>query len=146
MVHDALGRRKGGGAILSIDRIALVAAAVQHRLALANRDEILARYDLGAFAHIIRYDHGDYGDDAQESLANLMHLDSSAIRRHARVSETLYGSELQAVLQLRTPEGAMLRWSHLEILAAIRSPSKRRLLAAAAATDSLSVRALRSRM
>ena len=77
---------------------------------------------------------------------HLVAVDASTLRRHARVSETLRASELQTIVQLRTPDGRPLTWSHLEVLATVRNPAARRAETAAAAAHGLSVRALRARL
>ena len=130
---------------MSDTRVASVATHIHLRLAGVQRDEIHARYDLGRLVHAVRYSE-QFGAGAQAALSQLMNLDESVLRRHARVAETIRGEEFTTLLQLRMPSGASLSWSHLEVLAQVRAPTTRLSLAVETAARALSVRVLRSRV
>jgi hypothetical protein len=102
-------------------------------------EHIRTRYDVGLLVHCVRY-----SDDSHEmqTLKRILHLDPSALRRHARVAETIDGTELGTLLALRTARGMPLPWSCLEILTGVRSRVRRERLAVAAIRNGLSARDL----
>ena len=53
-------------------------------------------------------------------------MDPSALRRFAQVSDVIPPGEFQWMMRLRSPRGAPLTWSHVELLARLRSAEKRR--------------------
>jgi hypothetical protein len=124
-----------------LDAISLHIAA---RLTAAAEEDLRARYDIGWVAHVARYE-GD-GATALKQLRDRFALDETALRRYARVSETLSSSEFKWVVNLRTPRGLPLTWSHLELLQKVRSSPHRRVLATLAARDGWSVRELAARV
>jgi hypothetical protein len=79
-------------------------------------------------------------------LAKRLGVDPSALRRYARVSETITSREFAWLMKQRTPRGAPLTWSHVEVLARERDADRRQALALAVAAEDLSVRALATRV
>lgn len=71
-----------------------------------------------------------------------MGVDVSALRRYARVSETLRPPEFEALVSRRTTAGLALTWSHLELIARVRSRNRRQAIARLCFEESLSVRGL----
>jgi hypothetical protein len=105
--------------------------------------ELRARYELGNVIHLVRYaPRNQYGRRALTELARHLALHVSALRRIARVTETISPQELEWILGLPSPRNLPLSWSHLELLATVRLRSERESFAALAAARDLSVRAL----
>jgi hypothetical protein len=136
---DALTRAGTKGS-----RVDAIARHIVGRLAAAAEADLRGRYDVGCVAHAIRYE--DDGATALQQLGDRLALDESALRRYARVSETLSASEFEWVVSLRTRQGLPLTWSHIELLQQVRSSPRRRDLANAAARDGCSVRELAARV
>jgi len=116
------------------------------RIAGAAVDDVRARHELGVALHAVRYCETADGARTLQHLANQLGVDVSALRRCARVAETIDANQLTAILQLRTAKGLPLTWSHLETLSLERNIRQREALAVAAAAEDLSVRALSSRV
>jgi hypothetical protein len=126
-------------------RVAAIGAHFVSRLASAIVDDVRARYDFGHALHTVRYaPPAAYGPNAMRELASAVQIDASALRRNARVSETIAPDELHTLTGLRNGAGLPLTWSHLEVLSTVRSAGRRESLAVAAAAERLSVRALAS--
>ena len=102
-----------------------------------------ARYDFGRILNTVRNrGRGADGAGALRLLAKRLRVDTSALRRFAQVSDVIPPGEFQWMMRLRTPLGAPLTWSHVELLARVRTSEKRRALASAVVEEELSVRAL----
>jgi hypothetical protein len=118
---------------------------VRERLVTALLDDVKARYDLGQVVHKLRYPAA--GDSCPTvtlaALARMSGHGPRALRRYARVAEIINAEELADYLELRTPRGMPLSWSHLEELMRVHSRTRRREFAATAAGENLSARALR---
>ena len=71
-------------------------------------------------------------------LAGRLGVDATALRRYAQVSEVIGASEFDWMMHLSTPRGAPLTWSHIEVLARVRSAEHRRQLATATVREDLS--------
>jgi hypothetical protein len=114
------------------------------RVALVARDDIRARYAIGQLVHGLRYECSD--NETAHALGRLsaaLNLKPSTLRRYARVTETISREELAEYVD---QDGMPLTWSHLEELAEARSMSVRRRCAELAASEKLSVSALRKRI
>ncbi len=133
---------------MSLDpRIDAVTTHIVQRLAEAAVDDMRARYDFGRVLHSLRQNRPLAGGiGTLRLLSKRLGVDPSALRRYARVSDTISAREFAWLLKQRTPRGAPLTWSHLEILSREREPERRRTLALAAAAEDLSVRALATRL
>ena len=117
------------------------------RIAEAILSEIEARYEIGKFVHALRYANARAAGAAPLlMLSERLHLDSSVLRRYARVTEVIRPSELRSFTSLRTPRGLPMTWSHLECLSTVRHLGRRTELTIIAATDELSVRELALRI
>jgi hypothetical protein len=114
------------------------------RVALAAREDIRARYEIGRLVHGLRYECTD--NKAARALARLssaLNLKPGTLRRYARVTETISPDEFEEYVD---QDGMPLTWSHLEELAEVRSISVRRRCAEQATSEKLSVSALRKRI
>src|SRR6516165_9153116 len=106
-----------------------------------------ARYDFGRVLHSLRQHRSKAGGiGALRLLSKRLGVDPSALRRYARVSETISAREFAWLMKQRTPRGAPLTWSHVELLARERDPERRRALALGVVAEDLSVRALSTRL
>src|SRR6516165_160939 len=106
-----------------------------------------ARYDFGRVLHSLRQHRSKAGGiGALRLLSKRLGVDPSALRRYARVSETISSREFGWLMRQRTPRGAPLTWSHVELLSRERDPDRRHALATTTASEDLSVRALASRL
>jgi hypothetical protein len=128
-------------------RIEAVTTHIVHRLAAAAVDDMRARYDFGRVLQSLRQNRSTAGGvGALRLLSRRLGVDPSALRRYARVSETITSREFVWLMKQRTPRGAPLTWSHVELLSRERDPERRQALALIAASEDLSVRALASRL
>jgi hypothetical protein len=120
-----------------------VSTRIVRRLAEAAVEELRARYDFGAVVHTLRYGDADScRAETIRDLADWIGADPSALRRWARVNERMRAEEFETYLELRTPRGMPLTWTHLEVLARERNRGRRGELAVVAARGGLSVREL----
>jgi hypothetical protein len=129
---------------VSSQAIAVVAHHVVTRMAAATVEDARARYDFGHVLHLIRY--ADNAALRIRQVAVLLKVDSSALHRYARVSETISPPEFNWLVTLRTSRGMPLTWSHLEQLATERSSARRARFARVAVQEQFSVRKLISAM
>jgi hypothetical protein len=128
-------------------RIDAITTHIVQRLATAAVDDMQARYDFGRVLQSLRRNRPQLGGTGTlRLLAKRLGVDPSALRRYARVSETISSREFVWLMKQRTPRGAPLTWSHVEVLARERDPERRQALALAVATEALSVRALATRV
>jgi CheY-like chemotaxis protein len=111
-------------------------------MADAGVADLRAQYAIGTFVHGLRYpgateDHspGEFAD-----LAQRLGLHPSALRKRARVSETIQPEEFEGLVGLRTARGLPLTWSHMEKLALVRVRSHRGAIARQIVEQDLSVR------
>jgi hypothetical protein len=137
------GRHTASGGI--DPRVRGVVAHILQRLAMAHVSIVRARYDLGQLVHALRYsDARAFGTNAVDTLASWLGIDSSALRRWARVTEVIPPDELDGICCARTPRGMPLTWTHLEKLALERSTTRRREQAQLAIREDWSVATLAS--
>ena len=128
-------------------RIGAITSHIVRRLADAAVEDMRARYDFGRVLLTLRSEsRNPAGAGVLRLLANQLEVDPSALRRYAQVSEVIAAREFDWLMGLSTRRGAPLTWSHIEILARVRSPEQRRQLAAASAREGLSVRGLTERL
>jgi hypothetical protein len=128
-------------------RIDAITTHIVQRLATAAVDDMKARYDFGRVLQSLRRSRPQQGGTGTlRLLAKRLGVDPSALRRYARVSETISSPEFAWLMKQRTPRGAPLTWSHVEVLARERDPERRQALALSVATEDLSVRALATRV
>jgi hypothetical protein len=128
-------------------RIDAVTTHIVHRLAAAAVDDMRARYDFGRVLQSLRRSREQAGaTGTMRLLSKRLGVDPSALRRYARVSETISSREFAWLMKQRTPRGATLTWSHVELLSRERDPNQRQALALAVVTEDLSVRALATRL
>jgi len=127
---------------MSDEQLTAVALHIRARFTEVALTELCARYDLGRLMHLLRY--GEGWREHTSLLAECFGLHSSVLRRVARVSEAIDAQDFRLICSLRDPRGSPLSWSHLEVLADIRSPSRRRHVAEAACSGQLTVRQLRA--
>jgi hypothetical protein len=128
-------------------RVAAITSHIVERLATAAVQDMQARYDFGKVLHSLR--RGSAGSrtaGALRVLAERLGIDASALRRYARVSETITPREFAWMMRLRTARGTPLTWSHVELLAREKEGERRQALATVVAAEDLSVRALAARM
>jgi hypothetical protein len=124
-----------------------IALHVVVRLAAAAVDDMRARYDFGKVLYALRRGaKRDAGAATLRMLAKRLGVHASALRRYARVSETIPPAEFAWLVGLRTPRGAPVTWSHVELLARETDASRRRALTTHVVTEDLSVRALAARL
>jgi hypothetical protein len=117
------------------------------RLVEAAVDDMLARYDLGlVLSTLRRLAPRAVGAKELNSMAKWMGIHASALRRYARVTETIDRAEFAHLLGLRNAHGTPLTWSHVECLALEGNAARRKVLAIAIAEEDLSVRALAARL
>jgi hypothetical protein len=117
------------------------------RIAAASVDDVQARYDLGTVLLRLRRDAaGERSRPAVRALAERLGVDPSALRRYARVAETIGAEELGWLVKLRSARGMPLSWSHLDLLSRVRDAPRRRVLAEAVVAEDLTVRALTIRL
>lgn len=128
-------------------RVDAIAAHIVRRLADAAVDDMRARYDFGRVLQGLRTKgRRAAGAGVVRLLADRLGVDPSALRRYAQVSEVIPAREFDWMMHLSDRRGAPLTWSHVERLARVRSPERRRQLAMAIVREGLSVRALSDRM
>jgi|HubBroStandDraft_4_1064222.scaffolds.fasta_scaffold12294_2 hypothetical protein len=128
-------------------RAVVVVRHIVLRLAEASVEDIKARYDLGEVVCTLRRVMPRAAAALElNAVAKSMGIHASALRRYARVTEAIGGPEFAQLLRLRTARGMSLTWSHVEHLAMVHDPARRKALAAAAADEALSVRALAQRL
>jgi hypothetical protein len=128
-------------------RLSAIALHIVQRIADAAIEDMRARYDLGRILHTLRRsERGGVGAGPLRRLAERLGLDPSVLRRYAQVSETIPPREFAALLRLTNWRGEPLTWSHIELLARVRNPERRKALATAVAEGNLSVRALAARL
>jgi hypothetical protein len=128
-------------------RIGAITSHIVRRLADAAVEDMRARYDFGRVLLTLRSENRSVaGAGVLRLLANQLEIDPSALRRYAQVSEVIAAREFDWLMRLINKRGAPLTWSHIEILARVRSPEQRRQLATAIARESLSVRGLSERL
>jgi hypothetical protein len=128
-------------------RVGAITSHIVRRLADAAVEDMRARYDLGRVLHTLRHqDRRASGTGVLRLLAHQLGVDPSALRRYAQVSDVIAARELDWLMHLRNARGEPLTWSHVEILARVRSPERRRVLAASITREGLSVRALSQRL
>jgi hypothetical protein len=128
-------------------RIGAITSHIARRLADAAVEDMRARYDFGRVLMTLRSgNRNPAGAGVLRLLAHQLEVDPSALRRYAQVSEVIAAGEFDWLMGLSNRRGAPLTWSHIEILARVRSPEERRQLAAASARESLSVRGLSERL
>jgi hypothetical protein len=125
-------------------RVDAITTHIVQRLAAAAVEDMRARYDFGRVLLSVR--QGKRGSGTLTVLADRLGVDPSALRRYARVSDTIPAREFAWLMRLRTVVGAPLTWSHVELLARERSVERRRALATAIAEEALSVRAAGKRL
>jgi hypothetical protein len=117
------------------------------RLAEASVADARARYDLGCIVHTLRYDSSErFRSDTLRNLARRLATHPSALRKLARIAETIGPKELDAYLERRDSSGMPLTWSHIATLSRIRSVQVRQEWAAKALAHGLSVRQLAARI
>jgi hypothetical protein len=111
-------------------------------IATAALADLQAKYEVGCVAHRLRYPAPDEPDDPDRlvNLGTRLGLDASSLRRRARVVETIDPEEFAAITAMRTRRGQPLSWSHLELLATLRSRKRRLEVAQRCADEDLSVR------
>jgi hypothetical protein len=123
---------------------ALTAHSVQRRAEAAVAD-LRARYDYGHVLHTARYASKNiYGHKVVDALAATLGTDASALRRQARVSETISPEEFDELVCVRLAGGLPLSWSHLEALARLRCKHRRKEIVQAIAGTTTSVKGLRA--
>lgn len=128
-------------------RVGAIANHIVQRLADAAVEDMRARYDFGRVLQTLRRSgRGASGAGALRRLADRLGVDPSALRRYAQVSETIPPREFASIMRLTNRRGSPLTWSHVELLARVRSPERRKLLATAIAEEDLSVRAFAARL
>jgi hypothetical protein len=124
-----------------------VVARVVLRMAQARVEEMRARYHLGGLLREARRGKLDLQAAAVvASLHSVTRIHPSALRRHARVAETMGNDEFASLTSLRGSDGLPLTWSHLELLSEVRPAARRRELAELAVCEGLSVRRLAARI
>lgn len=129
------------------DRVQAVVRHVVVRLAEIQSEEIQVRYDLGeVLCTLRRVMPGPARAAELSSIAKWMRVHPSALRRYARVAETIDRMEFAQLRMLRTARGTALTWSHVEHLAQQRDRERRKTLAAAVADHDLSVREVADRL
>jgi hypothetical protein len=128
----------------SAPQLAAVAVHLLARMSEAAVADMQARYDLGQVVHRLRYgEECAARRDHIALLASSFDIHPSALRRMARVSESVSPGEFRYFCALRDSRGIPLTWSHLEVLSEIRYAPRRRELADLASARRLSVRELR---
>jgi hypothetical protein len=121
---------------------AVVRHLVARVIAIATAD-VTVRYDLGRMVHTLRYGSSTRRTTPSIAvLARLLDMHRTRLDRYARTAATIPPGEFAELVQLRTPRGFPLTWSHFELLARIRGAGARRTMAKAAADSALSVHAL----
>jgi hypothetical protein len=121
-----------------------IAAQIRARLSDAAVADLHARYELGQVVHQLRYGEGPVSRSGDIALlAHCFDIHASALRRIARVAESVPPAEFAYVCSLRDPCGVPLTWSHIEVLSEIRNAQRRRDIARTTSATRLSVRELR---
>jgi hypothetical protein len=127
-------------------RLSAIALHIVQRIADAAIEDMRARYDLGRILQTLRRAERVGGAGPLRRLAERLGLDPSVLRRYAQVSETIGPREFGWLLRLTNWRGEPLTWSHIELLARVRTQERRKLLATSVAEGNLSVRALAARL
>jgi hypothetical protein len=129
------------------ERLEVITSHIVRRLADAAVEDMRARYDFGKVLQTLKRGAKDGVTGTQiRVLAERLDVDPSALRRYARVSETISAREFAWMMRLRNARGGPLTWSHVELLARVSAAERRRSLAAAIAQHELSVRDLAKRV
>lgn len=124
-------------------RVSAITSHIIRRLADAAVQDMRARYDFGRVLEMVRRSgRGEMGAGMLRRIADVLQTHTSALRRYARVSETIPPQEFAWLTRLTNERGVPLTWSHVELLARVRSAERRKQLAAAVMERNLSVRAL----
>jgi hypothetical protein len=116
------------------------------RLADAVIADVWARYDLGQIVHRLRHDPTRYSSRTVRSLAHMLRVHPSGLRKYSRVVELIGPAELTQLLELRDQRGRPLTWSHVEKLAEAPNAAVRKRWALEVAQGDLSVRDLSARL
>jgi hypothetical protein len=128
-------------------RVDVIASHISRRLADAAVEDMRARYDFGRVLHTLRNrGRGADGAGVLRLLADRLGVDPSALRRYAQVSDVIPSKEFDWMMRLTTSRGEPLTWSHVELLARVRSADRRRQLATAVVREGLAVRGLSERI
>jgi hypothetical protein len=128
-------------------RVDAIASHIARRLADAAVEDMRARYDFGRVLHTARKQSRGAGEQGVlRVLARRLGVDASALRRYAQVSDVISAREFDGMLKLRNARGEPLTWSHVELLARVRSAERRHQLAIAVVREELSVRDLSARV
>jgi hypothetical protein len=119
-----------------------VATRLLTSMAEAAVADLKAQYQVGCAIHELRYPAPGESPDARglAALGKRLGLDPSALRRRARVTETIGPHEFAMIVELRSARGLPLTWSHLEVLSTVRSRARREAIAREVAEGELSVR------
>jgi hypothetical protein len=129
------------------ERLEAITSHIVRRLADAAVDDMRARYDFGKVLQTLKRGTRQGVTGAQiRALAERLDVDASALRRYARVSETIPPREFAWMMRLRDARGGPLTWSHVELLARVTADERRRSLALSVAQQGLSVRELAARV
>jgi hypothetical protein len=118
--------------------------AIRQLLASATCDEARVRYRVGVHVREIMCDETKYGGRAVVRLAEAIDRDAATLYRYALVPERWNESAFSELLELRTPRGEPLSWTHLVELASVDSDDERTALTMRALREGLSARALAS--
>jgi hypothetical protein len=131
-----MAERRGGP---DLDRrVHVIVAHLVQRLADASVQDMQARYDLGGVIQHMR----ERSAGVVQQFADLLGVDPSAVRRYAGVFATIPPREFAWMTRQRSARGEPLTWSHVELLARVAEPDRRKRLAVAVVKDGLGVRDL----
>ena len=111
-------------------------------LARAVREELLARFHIGALLGVIKRAPGTYGEHAIERLAAELGMAPPTLYRYATVADTWSLAEIQAQSTRLGRFGEPLSWSHLVALTKVTKPASRRALVDECLAKAWSVRNL----
>jgi hypothetical protein len=124
-----------------------IISEIAPRLAAATIEDMRARYELGRALRDLRSRvTREPSSGALSGLANRLGIDPSALRRYMRVTKIMPLREFEWLTELRSPRGAPLTWSHVEVLVREPDAARRRALATVTANQELTVRALAARI
>ncbi len=138
--------RKGSSFRATPRRVASRVAYLIERLAEAAEKDLVLRYEIGKFAHDLRYDIlDDMGSQSFIDVARALNIAPDTLRGYARLAEMMGAREFGEYLALRNRFGMPMTWSHVEELAKCRSALLRRRCAEEVASENLSVRELAKR-
>jgi hypothetical protein len=113
---------------------------------LDGPDAFDARFAIGSLVSVVKGDPGTYGAGAVAQLAALLGQDPSRLYRYASVTERWTEAEARHLVTTPRRRGRPLTWSHLVTLASIDGQRDRLFWTKATCAESLSVRALASRL